>query len=386
MGVRMERKKQQKLFIIHFQPLELFPPAMNMIDYLSRISEQKIIVITNKNSNLDLLSKYEPVNVKIYRPAKLSGPSMYRYLNYFFFYLSAFFLLLRHHPKLVLYFETLSSWPALMYKKIKKRTSLMVHYHEYTEPKLYGEGMFLVRWMHEIETKMYGKFSWISHTNPVRLQIFKNDEKLESMSASIFHVLPNYPPKSWLTIKKNDSLKNKKKRLVFVGSLGYKNMYLQEVIDWLDIHPEELSLDIYAYKIDEKAKQVLAKANNKNIRYCGGCDYFSLPEILINYDIGLVIYKPFSQNTIHAVSNKVFEYLACGLDVWFSVDMTYTFEYARQSVYPKVIPVNFKELNSFDFALAISKENLQYEASPFFYENVYPEVLNHINVENDLCE
>lgn len=367
---------KKKVFIIHFQPLELFPPAMNMIDFLAKEKDLQLVVVTNEKTKNNRLLQYDPgENVKVLRPAKQSDHSLFRYLNYGSFYLSAFYLLLIHHPTTVWYFETLSSWPALMYKKIRgKKINLMVHYHEYTEPRLYEQGMVLSKWMHGIESKMYKKFSWISHTNPVRLKMFKSDHHLNDMDENTFHVIPNYPPRSWLNTKPTGDVKGKLKKLVFVGSLGYKNMYLQEVIDWLGNHRDEFSLDVYSYNIDDKAKEVLQNNDNTNIRYCGGCDYQSLPQILKVYDIGLVIYKPFSQNTIHAVSNKVFEYLACGLDVWFSEDMSYTFKYVRNKVYPKIIPVNFLDLKSFDYASAISREKLPFEASTFFYENIYPEI------------
>ena len=41
--------------------------------------------------------------------------------------------------------------------------------------------------------------------------------------------------------------------------------------------------------------------------------------------------------------------------------MTYTFNYVRKDVYPKVVPVNFKHLYLFDYASAISRENLSFE-------------------------
>lgn len=380
--------KKKKVFIVHFQPLELFPPAMNMIDYLGKEKNIKLIVATNHKSKKNRLLQYNPgEHVKILRPAKQAERELARYANYLFYYLSVFFLLIIHRPGTVIYFETLSSWPALMYKKIRgKRINLMVHYHEYTEPELYKQGMFLSRWMHGMEAKMYQRFSWVSHTNSVRLQMFKNDNQLNEMPETVFHVIPNYPPQSWLNYTKKDFSKIKLKRLVFVGSLGYKNMYLQEVIDWLRIHKDEFSLDVFSYNIDEKAKQALEKTGNKNIRYCGGCDYQSLPEILKSYDIGLVIYKPFSQNTIHAVSNKVFEYLACGLDVWFSDDMSYTFKFVRENVYPKIVPVDFKRLNLFDAKAATSREALLYEPSQYFYETVYPEILNHIYNEGNYTD
>lgn len=372
----MNRRKV--VFIIHFQPIELFPPVLNMIDFFGKEKEIELFVSANRKLKENVLKDYENQNVKIYRPGHFSKSRLLQYFNYFSYYFSTLVLLLWHKPNVVLYIETLSSWPALIYKKIRgKKVKLMVHYHEYTEPARYDSGMLLSRIMHKMEKKMYSRFSWISHTNPVRMQMFKNDCNLNDIDNEVFKIIPNYPSRSWL---KNETINidtNRIKKMVFVGSLGYKNMYLQEMIDFLDLHSDEFSLDVYSYNIDNKAKTTLLECKNKNIKFFGGCDYHSLPEILKTYDIGLVIYKPFSLNTINAVSNKVFEYLACGLDVWYSSDMTYTHEYERLNFYPKIVSVDFTELNSFDYKNALNHENLPFKASEYFYENIYPQMVDH---------
>lgn len=363
--------KQKKVFIIHFQPLKLFPPAMNLIDFLSKEEDIKLFICTNDKSKSSLTS-YENSKVTIFRPSSLTENSYWQYVNYFLFYSSSLFHLLWHRPETVIYIETLSSWPALVYKKIRRsKVRLMAHYHEYTEPGLYASGMVLSKWMHKWELQMYSRFSWISHTNTERMQMFKNDCDLNKMNEELFHIMPNYPSKEWINLKENNYADNKIKRLVFVGSLGYKNMYLKELLDWLAIYRDEFALDVYSYNIDAKAKLTLQECNLPNVQYHGGCNYYDLPAILKNYDIGLVIYKPFSKNTVHAVANKVFEYLACGLDVWFSSDMTYTYNYVRENVYPKVIPVNFEQLQQFDYKSAISREGIRFEPSPYYYEKVY---------------
>ncbi len=255
----------------------------------------------------------------------------------------------------------------------------MVHYHEYTSTQEYNTRMLLSKWMHGIELKMYSSFSWISQTNPVRLQKFKADNRLDQLPSPVFHIMPNYPPQSWAV---NDTLVPKTAgfpmKLVYVGSLGYKNMYLQEVFDWLKNRQNEFTLDIYAYNLNAETKLFLKENTLPNIRFCGGCDYDALPALLKNYDIGLVIYKPFSENTIHAVSNKVFEYLACGLDVWFSKDMTYTMQYVKEDSYPKIIPVDFTQLEKFDYRSAISREGLSFKGGTYFCENIYSEVAEFI--------
>lgn len=372
-------KRNKNIFIIHFQPLERYPPVMNLINYFRENSPVEVNVISTRNNKAYDLKTFNPgcKNIKIKRTAAINPGSFFRIFNYLYFYSYSLYLLSRHRPNSVLYFETISSWPALMYKKLRgEKVKLFVHYHEYSTPAEYNNNMKLVKWMHRIETQLYSwAYEWISHTNQMRMQMFKNDNYTKNIVESVLHIIPNYPSKSWFNFKEISYSKNQKIRLVYVGSLGYKNMYLQEVIDWLGCHQQEFSLDIFSYNINIQAKEALKNCTHQNIKYSGGCDYETLPKILKQYDVGLVIYKPFSENTIQAVSNKVFEYLACGLDVWFSEDMTYTFKYITKDTYPKVLPLNFKKLELFNYKSALSREGLIYKSSDYFYENVYDELV-----------
>lgn len=378
----MQSNVVKKIFIIHFHPLEQYPPIMNLVNYLGVSGDTEVVVVTNraiKRRNLNVFGN-KSANIKIYRPAGDSDSPVTRYLNYILFYFSSLFLLLWHKPAVVFYFETLSSWPALIYKKLRgKKVSLMAHYHEYTSTLEYNTRMLLSKWMHAIELNMYPVFSWISQTNPVRMQKFIEDNHLGKLPATVFHIMPNYPPAAW---GRDSTAKNMQpgwpKKLVYVGSLGYKNMYLKEVVEWMAHHKQDFTLDIYAYNINDEAKAFLKDYPLPNIQFCGGCDYDALPGLLKQYDIGLVIYKPFSENTIHAVSNKVFEYLACGLDVWFSSDMTFTLQYVKEDSYPKIIPVDFNQLATFDYKKAIDRKGLPFIAGEYFCENVYNEVTAHV--------
>ncbi len=94
----------------------------------------------------------------------------------------------------------------------------------------------------------------------------------------------------------------------------------------------------------------------------GYVPYELMPSILSNYDIGVILYKGVIPNHIYAVSNKLFEYWACGLDVWFSDKMTGSLQYSRTDFYPKLIPVNFDELDRFDLGCAISHTGLSLSA------------------------
>jgi hypothetical protein len=131
--------------------------------------------------------------------------------------------------------------------------------------------------------------------------------------------------------------------------------------------------------MDERSRRFLQTIQNNHVRVQDACDYEQLPATLKNYDVGLVIYKPTSDNWIYNAPNKVFEYLACGLDVWFSKTMTFAMTFARENVFPKIIPVDFEKLNAFDFRSAISRDGLSMVENPFYYENVYDEIYKSLS-------
>jgi len=267
-----------------------------------------------------------------------------------------------------------------MYKKLRgNKVKLLVHYHEYLNPVEYTQNMRLVRKMYKLEDNLFsGHYSWISHTNENRLNNFIKDHHLEKDNQSVFHVMPNYPSKYWAKGETSFNSSNKI-RLVYIGSLGLETMYLKELVTWVQSHKESLSLDFYSHNVDEAAKTFLESINDGCIVLHKGCDYEQLPRILKNYDVGLVIYKPVSENWIQNAPNKVFEYLACGLDVWFSKTITYTLSIARDDVYPKIIAVDFDNLKEFNIQKAIKRDGIKLKSDDFFYENIYGEIYKNLS-------
>lgn len=361
--------------MIHFKPLELYPPAINLISYFGQHGEKQLLVLTTVLSGQQL-KEFDPgmPNIHIKRFAAIKQHSLWRLWHYLQFYAGALMILLKYKPVSVLYFETISSWPALMYKKIRKgQTQLMVHYHEYNSPVEYHSGMRLVKEMYRMEKKMYSNsFDWISHTNEIRLADFKKDNALNNLEKNIFHAMPNYPSKYWGSVQ-SKSVDENNTRLVYLGALGFDNMYIRETLEWVKSN-DCLTLDIYANVMDDKASSYIHEFECSRINYHGSISYPEIPGMLKKYDVGLVIYKPFNENTVNAVSNKVFEYLACGLDVWFSQDMTYTLKYSRLNAYPKVVPVDFNRLAEFNYREQLDRKNIPYQATAYYYENVYPEI------------
>jgi hypothetical protein len=371
------RKRKNRFFIIHFYPLERYPPILNLLDYFAANAVEDIVVISTLNEKGGILKRYESSskNIEIKRTPAIVPNSIFRIFNYFYFYINSFYLLFKYKPKAVWYFETISSLPAILYKKLRgNKVKLLVHYHEYRSPIEYRYNMRLVKKMYRMESEMFaGNYTWISHTNQNRLDNFIKDHHLENSNQSIFHTMPNYPSKYWIKEKTSFNSSNKV-RLVYIGSLGFDTMYLKELVEWVRNNKQFLSLDFYTYNIDNKAKIFLQSMNDSCIKLHSGCNYDDLPGILKNYDVGLVIYKPVSENWIQNMPNKIFEYLACGLDVWFSKTIRYSLLIARENVYPKIVPLDFENLKEFDIEKSINRKGLNLQPNDFFYENVYGEI------------
>jgi len=370
-----------RLTILHFNALEWFPPVMNFIDFVGSRADVDLSVISNKNFSSGL-KRFEPVskNSKVVRTGSIRlSKTRFKRINYFLFYVLAFIDILFRRPQAILYYETISALPALIYKKyFNPKVRLLAHYHEYATPKEYSTGMKLTAWQHRIEKSMYKDFYSISQTNEIRLEKFVVDNDLTHLEKTRFRAVPNYPPASWKRYQKPLAKQSGKLiKLVYAGALGYDNMYIKEVIEWVASEPN-LSLDIFCYNMDKKAREYLDSISCKNIRLLGGCDYIELPKKLVDYDAGLVFYKPFSENTVHAVSNKVFEYAACGLDVIFSEDMTYTKSLSTKGTYPIIVEANFNRLSEFDIHRTLDKTGLVYKPSEFFCEEVYGNLVDSI--------
>jgi hypothetical protein len=60
-----------------------------------------------------------------------------------------------------------------------------------------------------------------------------------------------------------------------------------------------------------------------------------LPQVLSQYDVGLILYRCRTLNFVYNATNKLFEYLVCGLDVWYPPCMLGLKTYARSTIAPR---------------------------------------------------
>jgi len=376
----MENRKRdaRTMALIHFHPLELYPPVMNMLNYLSREYTGEIKVFTHLSSRYD--RQFEADNISFVRNREISGRSVVgRQWAYLYFVIRVFFHLLRIRPDTIFYYETNSALPVYLYYKLFRRakTRLLIHYHEYNSIPQYRDNMKFVYYSYLAEKKnLWKRAAWISHTNVFRRDFFMKDyPELKNI-----RVLPNYPPASWIEKTGGRANREEPLKLVYVGSLGIDNFHIVSLCEWMKERKEQFTLTIYTHNFTSDVKDYLDSLHTENIRVIyGGAWYYDLPSVLKQFDVGLILYRDFSDNYIYNETNKLFEYLACGLDVWFPEETKGIYQHITDNTFPKVLKVNFSKLNTFDPGSAVSREGLSYLPLSYTCESVYREVLNLLN-------
>ncbi len=347
----------KKIAVIHYLPLEFYPPVTNFLNVLSKELSNGIKIFTFSTKNNKGRKSFKNIHISINRaPFPAVGESQFKrlakYIQFNFRTLASLFML---KPEVIVYYESYSVWPVYWYLKLSGNApALFIHYHEYSSKDWYQNGMRLVKRYHNYEVDyLYSKACWISHTNRERLEMFQADNRELLKEAPLF-VMPNYPPLSWMNqkVKRKRGIANfaeGKIRFVYVGSLSLQDTYIKEFCEWVASNETDCSLDIYAYNLHSDTKLYLKNLVANNIQFFDkGIAYEDIPVILSSYDIGLILYKANTQNYVYNAPNKLFEYLACGLDVWFPIEMEGCKPYLNWNTITRVINVNFKDLDSID--------------------------------------
>lgn len=367
----------KKIVIIHFQPLEYFPPALNLIDYLSANStETKLTIITtepDKNTQW-----YGNNKVKIIRYKKIipNSGAFIKLYRYFTFYIGAFLNLIIQKPSSVLYYETLSSLPAIWYRKLRKHR-LLAHYHEIVTLDELNDGRYLNKFLNKIEARYYNKYNWISQTNKSRLEIFSTQFQLKN-AEKVLKILPNYPPLEWIKYKGQKQIEADIIKFVHIGAISTNGMYLKELLDEFG-SKSGCTIDFYSHNFSPEVTNLISGHSNCNIN--GAIDYKNIVQLKGMYDVGLVIYSGESLNFVYNAPNKIFEYLALDLDVWCSNKLVTAKEYERLDCYPKMIMVDFTDFKQFDIEKARSRKDLKYVPSSFTCESVYCELISYLQTD-----
>lgn len=337
---------RKKLFILHILPLEYYPPILNLLKYDKFYSSFDVKVFTSLNHKNRPTFVSDFVNIIRVNYFGFSSNGFLKLILFFLNNLSALYYLIIFRPSILFYYEPHSSFPVYLYKRFfNSRVNIFIHNHElYTESDFNNVSMKSIKFVHKLEKKyLYPKAKWISQTNQFRLNIFKQEN--EFLSDDSLKLFPNYPPKSW-NRKEENPIRNDKIRMIYFGALSFENTYIKEIVSFVSDFPDKILLDIYSYNLHSDVEDYLMNNPTENINfYKNGIDYYNIPDLASNYDLGLILYKAHNINYTYNAPNKLFEYLSCGLNVWVSSEVLGCKPFINPASNPFVKNIDFNNLN-----------------------------------------
>ena len=349
------------LAVVHWLPAEMYPPTMNLVRYFADSGRWQVALHTSANHRN--LPDFRHSGVAIHRsPAPGRRRAGRRAWAYLMFHLGTALRLIVARPDVVLYVEPQSAFPVFLASFSRRRFPLFIHHHEYHDPEQFlRPGMRLPRLFHRLErSRLFQRADWISHTNEKRLELFLRDHP--DVDPALGRILPNYPPASWFGFPNHAWAGEAPAplRMVYVGSLSRKDTYIEEIVSWLREQPaQSVTLDIFAYNLHQETHDFLKANEGRGVRFFSeGITYDALPNTLREYHTGLLLYKANTTNYQYNATNKLFEYLACGLDVLFPTQMLGVKPYARQDVAPRVMEVDFERRAGLDLSILADRRTL----------------------------
>ena len=349
-----------RLTVIHWLPLEQFPPARNLLEYFAADSRFQVVAGTSIRTGEQQPVELHAVTI---RRAVFPAARNSRLKRLWQFAALVWLLLLTlftSRPDAVLYIEPHSALPVAIYLLFNRSARLLIHYHEYRELSHYRDrGNAIARLGHWLECRfLYRRTEWISHTNQDRIRMFLEDHPW--LPPGLLRAMPNYPPKSWLTaLQVVKPAPSGPLRLVYVGALSLHDTFIRPLVEWVvRAGPERVQLDLYAGNLDRAAKEFIEHMTSPAVRFFPeGLPYLRLPPVLATYDVGLILYRGNTRNYKYNAPNKLFEYLLCGLDVWYPRQMPGIRPVAAELRQQRVLELDFEQPEMLDQQLAAPRRS-----------------------------
>lgn len=336
-----------KLSIIHYQPISFYPPSMNLIHILE--DKMDIEVLTTQPDKGPLCYKPFKAKLRSTKISKTSDNSVVRFLKYGWFVFFCLIRLILRRPRYVMYYESVSAMPVYLYKRyFNRKAKIVIHYHEYTTEQEYiHPGARLFNLNHKKERHwLYRHATWVSQTNETRLSFFVQDNPMIPSQAR--NILPNYPPRSW-HLKRKEHI-GEPVKCVYIGSLSLEDTFVEEFCRWVITQNGKITFDIFSFNFKEDTLKVINAFSSPYIRFHQeGVLYTDIPNLLADFDTGMLLYKAKSPNMAYNETNKLYEYLICGLDVWYPKEMTLLHSIDKSRFAPNIATMDFEDMSKFGY-------------------------------------
>jgi hypothetical protein len=341
-----------KIAFVHVLPLEYYPPATNSLAQFGAKSGWSVRAWSSENERG--LKEWSSNGVTVRRPSqgRTASGILARVGGYASWHTRVAIELARWNPDAIIAVEPHSMLAVWAYYSVMRGSaSLFIHHHEYYSPEDFlRPGMRLLRTARRLEQdSLLRRAVWVSQTNESRLRMMIATHP--RMRNETGRILPNYPPAEWNARGSNVSQAGQTDvtRLVYLGSASFEDTFIREIAAWVSERPADFSMHVVGDNVSPDVWRWLDSLGAPNITTeRRGRAYRDIPELLAQFDAGLVLYKGNTLNFVHNVPNKAIEYLACGLEVWYPPEMEAMRVFADAHSTLRMREVDFKSLADAD--------------------------------------
>jgi hypothetical protein len=209
-----------------------------------------------------------------------------------------------------------------------------------------------------LEKRLLSKAIWVSQTNIDRKRKFQ--ELFPKMNEKQLRVFPNYPSKNWVETGINRKIEHSEiVKFIHVGSLGIETTFVREFIEWIQMQNGRATLTVVSQNLEQAVIDLISQKHW--VTLIRNIPYQELSEMIVEHHVGVVLYKGHVPNFVYNVPNKVNEYLACGLNVWYSDVLISTHKFAEEN--PKY------PLYCVDFSKGEDLMAPKFSSEPFDFEH-----------------
>lgn len=279
-------------------------------------------------------------NSEIIRIGNTYGSVKNRYLCYLQFAIIGFWKLFKFKPKAVMMYESYSVLPVFLYTILFPGVNILIHYHEFVSKSEMQSASAYSKFLYFLEKRLLFKAIWVSQTNVDRK--IKIQSIFPQMNEKQLRVFPNYPSKNWAENRKYRNAENLEiVKFIHVGSLGKETTFIREFVEWIQSQNGRASLTVVSQNMEPAIRDLIAK--NHWINLISNLPYRELPYVINEHHVGVVLYNGHIPNFVYNVPNKVSEYLACGLNVWYSKVLISTQKFAEENPLYPLFRVDFSK-------------------------------------------
>ena len=371
----MKKSKDKRIALITFADPLMYPPILNTHSILTE-NGYNVDILGIKNNNFNFKDNYNEFNLVYIDVIKTGFRFLYSYIK---FIIHIYKLASRKNYDWIFCYNHKAVLAVYFISKINN-IKWLYHNHDLSIIKKFGFNKFL-KW---IESWAVKNANIISFPQKKRAEIFSKKNNIEKEICIVY----NSPLLNW-NIKKNisesiNSIITNKKVILYQGELSYTRG-LANILKSIPHLSEDIILILVGKSeiepaFNNKFKELIDHLNISNrVFIFESLSYFDLSSITNLCDIGIGVLSTTQDDSninirhLFGASNKIFEYMACGLPIIVPYNDEYYKEIELQKLGLTVDPLSENSI-----AKAINKI-LDKSNYNIYSNNVSDKFLNEYN-------